>query len=83
MQALIDREQEEIKEVFDAVREAVARAEEEALSALKEKRRSVENEEKQFKQELQREIATFSKTIAHLAKITEEEDHILFLQVSN
>ncbi|XP_036439135.1 E3 ubiquitin-protein ligase TRIM39-like [Colossoma macropomum] len=79
--ALIDREQEEIKEVFDAVRETVARAEEEALSALKEKRRSVENEEKQFKQELQREITTFSKTIADLKKIAVEEDHILFLQI--
>ncbi|KAL7855726.1 hypothetical protein AOLI_G00193300 [Acnodon oligacanthus] len=78
--ALIDREQEEIKEVFDAVRDAVARAEEEALSALKDKRRSVENEEKQFKQELQREVTAFSKVIADLKKITEEEDHILFLQ---
>ncbi|KAL6466716.1 hypothetical protein MHYP_G00245200 [Metynnis hypsauchen] len=78
--ALIDREQEEIKEVFDAVRKAVARAEEEALCALKEKRRSVENEEKQFKQELQREVTTFSQAITDLKKIKQEEDHILFLQ---
>ncbi|XP_072525720.1 E3 ubiquitin-protein ligase TRIM39-like [Salminus brasiliensis] len=78
--ALIKREEEEVKEVFDAVRKAVAKAEEEALSPLKDKRRSVEREVEKFKQELQGEIARFSKTISDLKKITQEEDNIVFLQ---
>lgn len=68
--------------MFDAVRKAVAKAEEEALSPLKEKKRSVENEVKELREELQSEILTFSKAISDIKKITEEEDHILFLQVS-
>ncbi|XP_066515964.1 E3 ubiquitin-protein ligase TRIM21-like isoform X2 [Hoplias malabaricus] len=66
--AVIDREQEEIKEVFLAVKEVVQRAEQEALRPLKEKKQRVEREEKQLKEELQREIINFSERISKLKK---------------
>ncbi|XP_066518401.1 E3 ubiquitin-protein ligase TRIM39-like [Hoplias malabaricus] len=78
--AVIDREQEEIKKVFLAVKEVVQRAEEEALRPLKEKKRRVQSEEKQLKEELQREIGHYSQGIDKLKKLSQEEDHILFIQ---
>ncbi|KAG9260050.1 E3 ubiquitin-protein ligase TRIM39-like isoform X1 [Astyanax mexicanus] len=78
--ALIEREEEEIKEVFDGVRKVVAKAEEEALSPLIDRRREVEREMERFKEELQEEISTFSQTISDLTKISQEEDNLLFLQ---
>ncbi|XP_026878654.1 E3 ubiquitin-protein ligase TRIM21-like isoform X1 [Electrophorus electricus] len=78
--ALIKREKEEIKEIFEAVRKVVGEAEQEALGPLEEKACHVERELKDLSEELQREITEFKKIIYKLQTSTEEEDHIFFLQ---
>ncbi|XP_062864942.1 E3 ubiquitin-protein ligase TRIM11-like [Trichomycterus rosablanca] len=77
---LIDREKEELKKVFNAITEAVKKAEEEVLRPLEDRRREVEREVKDLKGKLQEEITKFNKTISDLQEISAEEEPIFFLQ---
>lgn len=83
LQALIDQETAEIKQVFNDIKTAVQNAEDEALRPLEDRRKRVEQEEEKLRTDLQRNIATLSKDISDLQTVRDEEDPISFLQVSN
>ncbi|XP_051988404.1 E3 ubiquitin-protein ligase TRIM39-like [Xyrauchen texanus] len=79
-QAMIEREQQEIKEVFAAVMEAVRRAEEVLLGPLEDGSRCLEKEMEEKTQQIQKDILKYNEAIAVLNDTKNEEDDILFLQ---
>jgi len=81
-QALIEREQQEIKEVFAAVMEAVKRSEQVLLAPLEDGKRCLEKEMDEKTQQLQKDILKYKETIDSLNHFMNEEDVIFFLQVS-
>ncbi|MCI4394896.1 hypothetical protein PGIGA_G00174120 [Pangasianodon gigas] len=78
--ALIDQETKEIKKVFNAIKKAVQKAEDEVLSPLEDRRRQVEQEAEKLKKDLQRKISTLGETISDLQILRDEEDPVFFLQ---
>ncbi|KAB5518406.1 hypothetical protein PHYPO_G00165490 [Pangasianodon hypophthalmus] len=78
--ALIDQETKEIKKIFNAIKKAVQKAEDEVLSPLEDRRRQVEQEAEKLKKDLQRKISTLSETISDLQILGDEEDPVFFLQ---
>ncbi|XP_051555326.1 E3 ubiquitin-protein ligase TRIM39-like [Myxocyprinus asiaticus] len=79
-QALIEREQQEIKEVFAAVTEAVRRAEEVLLAPLEDGRRCLEKEMEEKTQQIKKEILKYKEAIVFFNDTKNEEDDILYLQ---
>ncbi|XP_058239995.1 E3 ubiquitin-protein ligase TRIM21-like isoform X1 [Hemibagrus wyckioides] len=77
---LIKQETMDIKNVFSAIKEAIKKAEVEALRPLEERRKQVEQEANGLKGDLMGNIKTLSKTISDLQILRDEEDPVFFLQ---
>ncbi|KAG7462182.1 hypothetical protein MATL_G00199790 [Megalops atlanticus] len=75
-----DREKGEIQAVFGAVVTAVQEARATLLRPLEEKQREVEREALELTQELETEISQLRKKISEMDTISNEEDHVHFLQ---
>lgn len=67
--------------MFLAVISVVEEAQARALQPLRERRKVVEKEAAELKNELTQEITRFQTTISELKDISTLEDHVLFLQV--
>ncbi|KAK7169934.1 hypothetical protein R3I94_000236 [Phoxinus phoxinus] len=78
-QALIEREQQEIKEVFSVVMEAVKRSEQVLMAPLEDGRRCLEKEIDEKTQQIQKDILKYKETIDSLKRTMNEEDDIFFL----
>lgn len=81
-QDLLENEWWDIEAVFNAVIAIVEEAQARALQPLKERRRDLEKEAQQLKDELEAEIKKLETNISELDNIAALDDHILFLQVS-
>ncbi|XP_051999649.1 E3 ubiquitin-protein ligase TRIM21-like [Xyrauchen texanus] len=79
-QAVIEREQQEIKQVFAAVMETVRRAEGALLAPLEIGRRCLEKEMEEKTQHIRKEIIKYKEIINSLNATKNEEDDILYLQ---
>lgn len=69
--------------IFNAIKRAVQKAENEALLPLENRRRQVEQEITRLERDLKKNIDTLSNTISDMETVRNEEDPIFFLQVSN
>lgn len=69
--------------IFNAIKKAVQKAEDEALLPLENRQRQVEQEVTRLKRDLKKNIDTLSNTISDMETLRNEEDPIFFLQVSN
>ncbi|XP_042617340.1 E3 ubiquitin-protein ligase TRIM21-like [Cyprinus carpio] len=79
-QALLEKEQQEIQEVFTAVMEVLRETEEVLLAPLEEGRRCLEKEMDEKTQEIQKDILKHKEAIDTLRHTKSEEDDILFIQ---
>ncbi|ROL42485.1 Nuclear factor 7, ovary [Anabarilius grahami] len=79
-QALIEREQQDIKEVIAAVMEALKSSEQVLLDPLEDGRRCLETEMDEKTQQMQKDILKYKETIESLNRTMDEEDDIFFLQ---
>ncbi len=81
-QALLEKEQQEIQEVFAALTEALKNTEEVLLAPLEDGRRCLEKERDEKTQQIQKDILKYKEAIESLNRTNNEEDDVLFIQVS-
>uniref|UniRef100_A0A8C1HAJ1 RING-type domain-containing protein n=1 Tax=Cyprinus carpio carpio TaxID=630221 RepID=A0A8C1HAJ1_CYPCA len=79
-QALLEKEQQEIKEVFAALMEALRKTGQVLLAPLEDGRRCLEKEMDEKTQQIQKDILKYKEAIESLNRTKNEEDDILFIQ---
>ncbi|XP_016110885.1 E3 ubiquitin-protein ligase TRIM21-like isoform X2 [Sinocyclocheilus grahami] len=79
-QALLEKEQQEIQEVFAALMEVLGKAEEVLLAPLEDGRRCLEKEMDEKTQQIRKDILKYKEAIEFLNCTKNEEDDILFIQ---
>ncbi|KAL1270480.1 hypothetical protein QQF64_029496 [Cirrhinus molitorella] len=79
-QALLEKEQQEIKEVFAAMMEAVRKTEQVLLAPLEDGKMCLEKEMDEKTQQIQKDILKYKETIESLNSTKNEEDDIFFIQ---
>ncbi|XP_043101908.1 E3 ubiquitin-protein ligase TRIM21-like isoform X2 [Puntigrus tetrazona] len=79
-QALLEKEQQEIQEVFAELKEVLRRTEEALLAPLEDGRRCLEKETDEKTQQIQKDILKFKEAIESLKRTKDEEDDIIFIQ---
>uniref|UniRef100_A0A8C1VFA9 Uncharacterized protein n=1 Tax=Cyprinus carpio TaxID=7962 RepID=A0A8C1VFA9_CYPCA len=77
------KEQQEIKEVFAALMEALRKTEQVLLAPLEDGRRCLEKEMDEKTQQIQKDILKYKEAIESLKRTKNEEDDILFIQVTS
>uniref|UniRef100_A0A672QFE0 Uncharacterized protein n=1 Tax=Sinocyclocheilus grahami TaxID=75366 RepID=A0A672QFE0_SINGR len=82
-QALLEKEQQEIQEVFAALMEVLGKAEEVLLAPLEDGRRCLEKEMDEKTQQIRKDILKYKEAIEFLNCTKNEEDDILFIQVKS
>uniref|UniRef100_A0A8C1Z3T7 Uncharacterized protein n=1 Tax=Cyprinus carpio TaxID=7962 RepID=A0A8C1Z3T7_CYPCA len=78
-----EKEQQEIKEVFAALMEALRKTEQVLLAPLEDGRRCLEKEMDEKTQQIQKDILKYKEAIESLKRTKNEEDDILFIQVKS
>ncbi len=81
-QALLEKEQQEIQEVFAALTEGLKNTEEVLLAPLEDGRRCLEKDRDEKTQQIQKDILKYKEAIESLNRNKNEEDDVLFIQVS-
>lgn len=81
-QALLDSEQQEIQEAFAALMEELRKTEQVLLAPLEDGKTCLEKEMNEKTQQIQKDILKYKETIESLNRTKNEEDDILFIQVS-
>uniref|UniRef100_A0A8C1M2H0 B30.2/SPRY domain-containing protein n=1 Tax=Cyprinus carpio TaxID=7962 RepID=A0A8C1M2H0_CYPCA len=79
-QALLEKEQQEIQEVFAALMEALRKTEQVLLAPLEDGRKCLEKEMDEKTQQIQKDILKYKEAIESLNRTKNEEDDILFIQ---
>uniref|UniRef100_A0A8C1LXA4 Uncharacterized protein n=1 Tax=Cyprinus carpio TaxID=7962 RepID=A0A8C1LXA4_CYPCA len=82
-QALLEKEQQEIQEVFAALMEALRKTEQVLLAPLEDGRKCLEKEMDEKTQQIQKDILKNKEAIESLNRTKNEEDDVLFIQVKS